>query len=307
MRYRDYYEVLGVGRTAGEEEIRKAYRKLARKYHPDINKAPGAEDKFKELNEAYEVLSDPKKRQQFDTLGQNWKSGQEFRPPPGWQGQPPPGAQFEGFNFGGNGNAGFSDFFETLFGRMGGNGGRQPGYAPFGEEQDQGPDPTVAEVEVPLGTVIRGGQISIKVSVPGKGQRSFDVKVPKGIGEGKKIRLAGEGIGGTDLLLKVKYGAEPGLKMEGENLSIEARISPALAVVGGKAPVELPDGTLNVTIPAGTSSGKRLRVRGHGMPKADGTRGDLVVQVAIAVPASPSERELALYRELLEIEKARGA
>ena len=322
VTYRDYYEVLGVTRSASDEEIRRAYRQLARKYHPDTNKDdPKSEDKFKEVNEAYEVLKDKEKRRRYDQLGPNWKQGQEFRPPPGF------GGGGGGFNFGGSG--GFSDFFEAIFGgartanagprmHVNTNGGGRPGAQHFGGNPFFGADmggggcgtggcgpsaPKAAEVEiqVPVDTVVTGGTQHLTLNMSGYGQRSFDVQIPAGIEEGKKIRLSGEGPQGEDIHLKIKYAPGTTYRFENGNLITEAKISPARAALGGKAEVETPDGAINLTIPAGSSSGRRLRIRGKGMKNKAG-RGDLLVQVMITIPTTLSKEEKALYEQLLKKE-----
>lgn len=326
VKYKDYYELLGVSRGASAEEIRRAYRQLARKYHPDTNKDdPKAEDKFKEINEAYEVLKDPEKRKLYDSLGENWKEGQNFRPPPGgqhqWSGGFHSGA--EGFNFGD-----FSDFFEALFGggfagASGGGGrggprvdfrtagGRPGGFAGggdpfFGDLGGQGASPpSEAEIDVPIETVLKGGTHKVTLSIPGKGQRTFDLKIPKGIGEGKKIRLSGEGPDGGDIHLKVRYSANGRYQLEGENVVAEASISPATAALGGKVPVETPEGTIKLSIPAGSSSGRRLRLRGKGLPKVGGGYGDLLVRVMIALPEELGPKEKKLYEQLKEVESGK--
>lgn len=302
VKFRDYYEILGVKRNATNEEIRRAYRDLARKFHPDVNKNdPKAEDRLKEVNEAYEVLKDKEKRQKYDTLGANWKNGQEFRPPPGFT-----GGSAGGFNFGG-----FSDFFEAMFGGRGGaGGGRGRGSSPFVNAPGGGfhytgeftPQPTEAEVEIPLDTVVEGGTIKLNVGTPGHPPRSLDVRVPKGIEEGKKLRLAGQGDGGGDLILKIHYGAGRIYKHEGGVLVVDVPVSPAVAALGGKATVPTPDGEISLTIPAGSSSGKRLRLRGKGLGPSNGKRGDLHAQVMITLPPSLSEEQRALFEKLAELE-----
>jgi len=310
VKFQDYYDTLGVSRDATAEQIRKAYRTLARKHHPDVNQQDAkAEERFKQINEAYEVLKDPDKRKRYDALGANWKAGQEFRPPPG----------FESYSFnmgdgGGFGGGGFSDFFEAIFGQMGGMGGGgprmrsprggRPGFAganPFGGfEAEPGAfaGDVESEVEVPLEQILRGGTTSIRISIPGEGERTFDVRIPKGIAEGKRIRLAGQGRGGGDLFLRVKHGRDARWRVEDGSLVAMARVSPWEAALGAKVPVETPDGRINLTIPAGSSSGRRLRLRGQGLPSGEGERGDLLVQVTIEVPKELSPRERELLEEL---------
>lgn len=303
VKFRDYYEILGVKRSATSEEIRRAYRDLARKFHPDVNKNdPKAEEKLKEVNEAYEVLKDKEKRRKYDALGADWKNGQEFRPPPGF------GQSAGGFNFGG-----FSDFFEAVFGGRGpGAQNRRGGTAsPFGNMPPGGgfhyqgdfvPDASEAEVTVPLDTVVEGGTLSIAVGAPGHQTRNLDVRIPKGIAEGKKIRLAGQGDGGGDLILKINYG--PGKKYKYENgvLLVEARVSPSTAALGGKATVPTPDGDISLTIPPGSSSGRRLRLREKGLGPSNEKRGDLHVQVMVMVPSSLTRDQQELYEKLATLE-----
>jgi curved DNA-binding protein len=309
VKFQDYYSVLGVPRNATAEQIRKAYRTLARKYHPDVNKDKGAEDRFKQINEAYEVLKDPDKRSRYDQLGANWKQGQEFRPPPGFGGA--------AFDFGGGraggfqGSGGFSDFFEALFGSMGGmgagSGGRTfrmrtgpQGFPPGFDGFEAGPgafaEDSESEVEVPLDKIVHGGPLSVRLILPGSGARSYDVRIPKGIAEGRKIRLAGQAPGGGDLFLTIRYAKDARFERDGANLTVDARVAPWEAMLGAKVPVDTLDGRVTITIPPGSSSGKKLRLRGHGLPTADGERGDMFVRVMIAVPTSTSAEE----RELLE-------
>lgn len=310
VRFKDYYEILGVQRGASEQEIRKAYRQLARKHHPDVNKSDkGAEEKFKEINEAYEVLKDPEKRSRYDELGANWKSGQEFRPPPGFN-PGGGGAPGQGFNFGG-----FSDFFQQFFGGAG--GGRptmRTAGSPFEDiftQQEFGgangrghaPEVATAEVEVPISAVLTGASISLNLSIPGRGTKSFDVRIPRYIAEGKKIRLAGEGEGGSDIHLKVRYERNGPWRIEGDSIVVEARVGPALAALGGKATVDAPEGPLSLTVPAGSSSGRKLRVKGQGMPRPDGGRGDLLVQVMITIPSNLTQSQRDLYEKLKAAEE----
>lgn len=305
VKFRDYYEILGVGRKASAEEIRRAYRQLARKHHPDVNKGdPGAEERFKEVNEAYEVLKDPEKRRQYDALGSNWKMGQEFRPPPGYKGGFE-GGRPQGFNFGG-----FSDFFEALFGaRAAGAGGPRmnpqgAGYAesPFGFGGQMGQPEAETILDVPMSTIVNGGTMKIQLSVPGRGIRNFDVRIPKGIAEGKKIRLAGEGPDGGNVIMQIRYASDSSYRVEGDNLVTDLRVSPADAALGTKLPVQTPRGSLAITIPPGSSSGRRLRLRGQGLERATGEAGDLLVQIMIAVPEKLTPEQREAYEKLKKVE-----
>jgi curved DNA-binding protein len=323
VKFRDYYEVLGVDRAAKQEEIQRAYRKLARKFHPDVNKAPDAEDKFKELSEAYEVLKDPEKRQKYDQLGANWKDGQDFRPPPGWEthfdfGRGGGPGQTE-FHWGGTG--GFSDFFETLF------GGQHARGAPFGGMRGGGPGAgwsqagadQEATIRISLEDAFQGATKTITLqmqSVAADGQMSvqsknYEVKIPKGILNGQKIRLAGqggEGMGGGprgDLYLKVELGPHALYDVEGRDLTLKLPITPWEAVLGAEVEVSTLSGPVTVKIPPGTQSGQKLRLKGKGMPHTKGAPGDLYVVIHIAVPKKPGDRERELFEELRKVSNFR--
>ena len=312
VKFRDYYEILGVSRTTPQDDIQKAYRKLARKYHPDVNKDAGAEDKFKELNEAYEVLRDPEKRKKYDQLGANWKAGQEFTPPPGWD-----GAHFDfgGARGGGGGMSDFSDFFESLFGGAGeARGGR--GFRGFGggraaNLRRRGQDHE-AEIELTLSELVQGGtrKIDLAAHVPQPDGRvrmerqSYDVTIPKGIADGSRIRLAGQGspgIGGGeagDLFLKVRLRSDARFSVEGHHLRTTLPLAPWEAALGAEVRVETLDGKVTVTVPPGSQSGQALRLRGKGLPKRAGEAGDLFVALKIVVPKSMTPRERELYESL---------
>jgi curved DNA-binding protein len=330
VKFKDYYEILGVARTATDEEIKKAFRKLARKYHPDVAKdKKEAETRFKEINEAYEVLGDAEKRKKYDELGANWKSGADFRPPPGWEqfaggfnrgargGQAP---DFD-FQFGGTG---FSDFFEQLFGARGrgGRGFTQPSANERGEDLE-------GDIMVTLEEAMRGSvrAISVNRAVPcdqcggsgirgqkmcgtcgGSGQiarnEQFQVRIPPGVSEAQRLRIPGRGQAaagrGTagDLFLRVKFAKHPDFRFEDHDLVYEAELAPWEAVLGTQLSVPTPNERVSIKIPPGTQTGRRLRVRGHGMPQRDGTRGDLLVEVRVEVPESVSEKERAIWEQL---------
>ncbi len=305
MDYKDYYATLGVKKDASQEEIQKAYRKLARKLHPDVNKAADAEVKFKEIGEAYEVLKDPDKRQKYDQFGSNWN--RTGGPPPGWEnygGGGGGGFDFRGFSGGGGaGGADFSDFFEMLFG---GGGGRRRGApagfgAGFGGPQAGGD--SEATLAISVEEAVRGGTREIAISDPHTGQRrTLTVKIPEGIRAGQKIRLAGQGnpgFGGAaagDLLLKIEIAPDPRYRIEGADLHTHVPVSPAEAALGGEAEVETPTGTVRVRIPAGSSSGRKIRLRGRGLSQPGGAKGDLLAEIRIVVPESLTDRERELYR-----------
>lgn len=313
VQFKDYYETLGVPRGASEAEIKKAFRKLAREYHPDVARdKKRAEEKFKEVNEAYEVLGDPAKRKKYDELGANWKAGAEFRPPPGWQqfgggrgfrGRGPGAGDFE-FNFGGTG---FSDFFEQLFGQMarGGRGRMRPEFTEedFGE---RGQD-IEGEILVSLAEALRGSVRTVNVRRgSGRAARTeiYQVKIPAGVGEGQRLRLAGRGEAGSgggaagDLYLRVRFAKHPDLEVDGAHLIYEAELAPWEAVLGTSLAVPLIEGHVNIKIPPGTQSGQRLRVRGRGLPRRGGESGDLIVVARVEVPARVTDAERRLWEQL---------
>jgi DnaJ-class molecular chaperone len=331
MKFRDYYEVLGLARTATEDEIKKAFRKLARKYHPDVN--PGdktAEEKFKELNEAYEVLSDPEKRKRYDQLGANWKAGADFTPPPGWADQGGRGGREGwrvGFDFGDlfgdrGGPSGFSDFFETFFdGRRGARAGA--GFAMRGsdieaeisltlEEAHRGTTHTIAfEASERCPNCGGSGMIGNRPcpACQGTGSvhrpRSMEVNIPAGIRDRSIIRLSGQGEPGTgnaqagDLLLQVRLRPHPLFSIVGEDdIQIELPVAPWEAALGAKVSVPALDARLEVTIPAGSQSDQRLRLRGQGLTRRRGGRGDQYVKLKILIPPKLSPREEELFERL---------
>jgi curved DNA-binding protein len=330
MRFVDYYETLGVPRSASPEEIKKAYRKLSKKYHPDINKTKGSEEKFKQVGEAYEVLKDPAKRKKYDQLGRGFSGGQDYAPPPGWQqgGSPggfPGGWQNVDFNFdrggaGGPGNVpgGFSDFFDAYFGggaaRAG--GARRRG-SPFADDVPREGQLHEVDLTITLEDAYHGGTRTITLEQPVLGtdggrrteQRSFQVKIPPGTTEGKKIRLAGQGGKGKsggpdgDLLLKVHLADHARFKVEGHDLLAVVPVSPWEAMLGAKVPVPTLDGEVQLKIPTGTQGGTRMRLKDKGLPKSGGERGALMVELRIVVPPMPSDDERRLLEELARVSK----
>jgi len=314
VQYKDYYEILGVPRNASENEIKKAFRRLAREYHPDVAKdKKKAEEKFKEVNEAYEVLGDPEKRKKYDQLGANWKSGADFRPPPGWEnfgggqtfpGRAQGGEEFE-FRFGGTG---FSDFFEQLFGSM---GGRRGGFGHFSnfegpETAERGRD-IEGDILVTLDEALHGAVRTVNVRhTVGRSVKTetHQVKIPPGVTEGQRLRIAGRGEAGSgggtagDLYLRVRLARHPDFEVEGRNLVYEAELAPWEAVLGTNLSVPAPDGRVNIKIPPGTQNGQKLRVRGRALPDRNGGRGDLIVVARVVVPAKVSDAEKKLWEQL---------
>jgi len=322
LDYKDYYATLGVKKDASQEEIQKAYRKLARKLHPDVNKDPQSEVKFKEIGEAYEVLKDPDKRKKYDQFGVDWKRAQQTgAPPPGWEGVHfdfGGGQGFEGFDFGGmgGGEGGFSSFFEMLFGggAPGRRGARRGGFGgAFGA--GAGAD-AEAQISLTLEEAVRGGTREITLADPSTGQRrTLSVRIPEGIRPGQKIRLAGQGQPGIDggqagdLLLKVEILPDSRFRIEGSDIHTTVPVTPWEAALGGEAEVETPTGRLRVKIPPGSSSGRKIRLRGKGLAKAGGAkgeRGDLLAEIRVVVPETLTERERELFEELAEASSFRA-
>jgi curved DNA-binding protein len=322
VKFKDYYEILGVPRTASAEDIKKAYRKLARKYHPDINKAAGAEAKFKEIGEANEVLSDPEKRTRYDQLGPNWQAGQDFRPPPGYENMhyefrgAPPGGGRGGRGFNPRDMGEFSDFFESLFGQQFG-GGRPGARSAMWEPEEEtayagGNDQEVA-ISITLEEASHGATKSIRLqsSEPdahGRMQsqtKTYQVKIPAGITEGSRIRLAGQGASARgsgpagDLYLKVQIAPHSTFRVNGHDLEVDLPLAPWEAALGAKVNIPTLEGPAALTIAAGTESGQRLRLRGKGMKQGKGLEpGDLLVAIKIVVPKKLSSRERELFEEL---------
>ena len=327
MEYKDYYKTLGVERNATQQEIQRAYRKLARKLHPDIAKEAGSEDRFKEVTEAYEVLKDADKRQKYDQFGQAWKqaSGGRGQPPPGWEqvifgagGPGGPGGRveydfggFPGGGFGGDGpgGAGFSDFFEMLFGQRGAAGA--PGGARAGGYRadwvQRGGDQE-ARIQLTLEEAAEGGERSLTLTDPQTGgQQTVRVKIPRGIRPGQKIRLAAKGAAGSgggppgDLYLTVEVLPHARFRLEGSDLHTTLPITPWEAALGGTAQLDTLETPVTVRIPAGSPAGRKIRLRGYGYPQAKGGKGDLLAELDVVVPPQLSTRERELFEELAKV------
>src|SRR5262245_49098184 len=310
VKFRDYYEILGVARAAKEEEIKKAYRKLARKYHPDLNpNNKQAEEKFKEVQEAYEVLSDSEKRQKYDQLGANWKNGADFTPPPNWG----TGGGFEGtiniedlFGRGGQRRTSFSDFFETLFGGMGGMGSPEAEPGRRGRTAGRASRPTESETELslPLEDMHRGTIRKLSVRL-GAAEKTIDIRIPPGAREDSRIRIPAGGPDGGDLYVRLRQQPHSRFSVTGDDTEVEVPIAPWEAALGATVPVPTLDGTAEVRVPPGIASGQRLRLRGQGLNIRGGGRGDHFARLKIVVPKELTEAEKKLFQELSKVSKFR--
>lgn len=315
MEFRDYYEVMGVARDATQDDIKRAYRKLARKYHPDVSEDEQAEEKFKEVGEAYEVLKDPEKRAAYDQLGKNWKAGQDFHPPPGWD---------EGFEFsgpGGDGYAGyggmgaeqFSDFFENLF-RQGQARGRGDfaGGRPEGQRFRMRGEDRHARITIDLRDSYTGATRGIALHAPELTDDGhvitrdikLNVKIPQGIRDGQKIRLTGQGGPGFgdgkagDLFLEVEFRPDSKYRVDGADVYLNLPVAPWEAALGSKVKVPLPSGDVELKIPAGSNQGSKMRLKGKGLPGKK--PGDLYVVLDVRLPPADSDKAKELYEKMAQ-------
>jgi curved DNA-binding protein len=283
MNYKDYYKTLGVPKSASEDDIKSAYRKLAKQYHPDKNSATGAEAKFKEINEAYEVLGDTEKRKIYDTYGADAANG---RVPPGGG----------GYTYQGGSGDDFSDFFQTLFG--GGFGGSRGGVNPqdiFGQGGFQRPSPDVeGTLPISLSEGFRGTTRTVTV-----GNKQLEVSIPKGARDGQKMRLRGQAPGGANVLLTIRLEKDPIFKLEHDDVRVILDVPAAIAVLGGKIEAMTLEGRGEISIPPRSQAGRVLRLRGQGWYKKDGTRGDALLEMRIVVPQNPSDEELEIWKQLI--------
>ena len=306
MANQDFYQVLGVPRNADQDEIQRAYRKLARTYHPDVNSDPAAEDRFKEISEAYDVLSDPQTRRRYDAFGPDFRQVPEDVDPDEWRrrragagaGQTRSGFQSGGFGRG-DGFSSFSggdiDLEDLLGGVFGGRAGRRWGPIPGADQE--------AELEVTVEEAYRGTRRTVTLTGDGAG-RSFEVTVPAGVTDGQRIRLAGQGgrgsdgAGNGDLYLVVRIAPHPRYRLDGRDLYVELRLAPWEAALGTSVPVDTPGGEVKVKVPGGTSSGRQIRLRGRGLPNPKGKAGDLFAEARIMVPPRLSHAQRRLFEQL---------
>ena len=303
MKYKDYYAVLGVDKSATVDEIKRAYRKLARKYHPDLNKDAGAEEKFKEIGQANDVLSDPEQRAAYDEMGQNYQAGQDFTPPPGWD---------QGFEFtgrpgdGGAGHEDFSDFFSDLFNkarRTPHSTRRQPEFDARGQDHH-------ARIAIDLEDSFKGAKRRITLKMPELdpsghvvlGQKNLDVSIPKGVREGQNIRLKKQGAPGYgrgaagDLFLEIEFKPHKLYHAQGSDLYLDLPVTPWEAALGGKVKVPTPGGVVDLNIPANSKPGRKMRLKGRGIPSKP--PGDLYVTLQIALPPADNAKAKELYKTM---------
>ncbi len=305
MEYRDYYDILGVDRDATQDDIKQAYRRLARKYHPDVSKEADADKKFKDIGEAYEVLKDPEKRAAYDKFGSNWQHGQDFEPPPNWDA----GFEFRGAGYTGATDNDYSDFFESLFGHSGRTGrtSHRQTFHMKGEDQH-------AKIVIRLADAYNGSKQTITLSRPVVNERghvitqphNLHITIPKGIIEGQRIRLEGQGtpgMGGAaagDLYLEISFAEDPIFHAERRDLHMELPVTPWEAALGATMTIPTLGGKVQLKIPAGSQGGKKLRLKGRGLTTAS-KQGDQIITLRIVVPEATTEEQKELYRKMAKI------
>src|SRR5688572_1032245 len=301
MAYKDYYQVLGIARTASEEDVKQAYRKLARKYHPDVSKEKDAEQRFKDLNEAHDVLKDAKKRALYDQYGEAWKAAAEGRAPSGAE-HAPEDFRAQGFDFDPSEFQGqdFSSIFEQFFGGRVRGGPRRGGARYADAWPDIGAD-REATIELPIEEAFRGGERGISLMDPSSGeQRSYNVRIPPGVRSGQRIRLAGQGgrggDGAGDLYLRVQLRPSQQFRLDGDDVYTPLPVTPWEAALGATVSLTTLDGSVRLKVPPGSSTGRKIRLKGKGYPTSEGSRGDLFAELRVEVPSELSAEE----RELLE-------
>jgi curved DNA-binding protein len=303
----DYYQVLGVERSASQEEIQRAYRKLARRFHPDVNKDADAEETFKQINLAYEVLSDPKKRVRYDRFGEAWRQVPEDYDPSGFPGDGATAGRrvyVDGFDdFDGAGGVNLDDLLGGFFGGRTGRFGDAG--AQYGAQVPMAGMDAEAGIELSVEDAYTGGRRTISLQTP-SGMRSFEVNIPAGVTDGQRIRLAGQGGDGYgggprgDLYLAVRLAAHPRYRVDGRDVTVELPVTPWEAALGATVPIDTPGGRVEIKVPAGSSSGRRLRLRGRGMPNPHGDAGNLYAEVKITVPKRLTDTERELWQRLAE-------
>lgn len=300
MEFKDYYAALAVGRDATQEEIKRSYRKLARKYHPDVSKEPDAEARFKEVAEAYEVLKDPEKRAAYDELGQRYQRGQPFQPPPDFGS----GFEFSGSDAAGPGDADFSDFFASLFGRHASAAARHRGAAAGGDHH--------AKVAITIEDAYRGARRSLSLRMPtlqsdgrmAMHERQIEVSIPKGIREGQHLRLAGQGEPGTggapagDLYLEIAFQPHPKFRVDGRDVYTDLAVSPWEAALGSQVVLSTPEDKVKLSIPAASAAGRKLRLKGRGLPGSP--PGDLYAVLKVVLPPADTPAASAAYQTLAQ-------
>lgn len=300
MKYKDYYQILGIERNATPEQIKQSYRKLARKFHPDVNKEKDAETRFKEIGEAYEVLKDPEKRQAYDSFGENWQNGDQFKAPPNWN------SGFEFHQGGDDDAAGFSDFFESLFGQSHARGGNRQTFRMQGEDQH-------ATVTISLADAYHGARQSITLERRGADEQGrvhiqpqqLNIVIPKGVIAGQRIRLEGQGMPGHgggpagDLYLEIQFTKDPHFKADKRTIHLLLPVTPWEAALGASITVPTLDGKVQLKIPPNSQNGSKLRLKGKGL-STQKSQGDQIVTLTVALPQATTDEQREVYKTMAE-------